>query len=169
MPPTKKPLPDLLKSLNDFTRYTGRAKATVRNWIDTGRLIIPEAGLSHAETDAFVASLQGRNTRAKDDPEQPTDGDSPDYYAERARKMKHSAELEGLKLMQQKGQLIEVVEMERTWSQGMATLRGEVEKEIAKTAPKLATLSPAEILKELRAMWRRSQERAQFLGEQQQN
>jgi phage terminase Nu1 subunit (DNA packaging protein) len=158
MPIRRKPLPDSLKSIADFVRYSGRAKATVREWIDTGRLVIPEGGLSHAETDAFMASLKGRNTRTKDDPEQPIDGDTPDYYIERARKMRHSAELEGLKLAHQKGELIPAVEVEREWSGIMGALRANVEGELVKIAPKLAKLPPAQILKELRSAWRRAQE-----------
>lgn len=143
----------------EASRVLGVPYKTVQEW--TQHPHFPEKGpkgwtLEQFET--FRAKYSRPRGRPPKDPEAPLPGDLPDYYAERAKKMAHSAELERLKVEQQRKELVPASEVERTWSQKNADLIQSVDRSFAKIAPKLSGLDAPAILKELRAMWRKVRE-----------
>ena len=92
------------------------------------------------------------------DPDAPVPGDLPDYYVERAKKMREEAELVRLKVEQQKGQLVPAADVERVWSEKFAMLDNIVERRFAKLSESLPKLKPADALKALREAWRGARE-----------
>lgn len=138
----------------------GVHRTTFRDWIIHPHFPAKtDKGWRIADLEEFKAkhkrSMRGRPPK---DSEAPLPGDLPDYFTERAKKMAHSAELERIKVEQQRKELVPASEVERTWSQKNADLIQAVDRSFAKIAPKLSGLDAPAILKELRAMWRKVRE-----------
>lgn len=143
-------------SIRQVAEALGLPRSTARDWIE--RPDFPRRREDGSWDREAIEAYAATRRPAEDTETAPEAGDGPDYYRERARKMRADADRAEHELALRRGELIPAGDVEASWSQNIGRLFAELDKGLTRAAPKLPKLAPAEILKELRNVVRAARE-----------
>ncbi len=136
-----------------YAKHAGVSPATVTRWIKGGVLVrsfvtrgkrrLVDPVVADDERAARVAE-KASDAKASDDA-----GGEDSYQTARAAKVRADAEAARLKLARLRGELVEVAEVGRLWSEVLGQLRRRLEVLADRLGPELAAMAEADEVRDL--------------------